>query len=349
MRLLLSLCTVLVLVGCSAAPPAAAPASRAEGFFVGQGGARLFYRTVGSGRDTVVVLHGSPGFHMNYLLPDLVPLARGRTLVFYDQRGGGRSERVGEPERLTIEHHVGDLEALRRHFRLERMSLLGHSWGGGLAALYAIRHPARVERMLLLAPMTPRRDPYFARAAEAFLPRLDSATWTRLRGLDRSLATSDDPVATCRELMRGVMAAPLYFSTAAGARRFRGDFCDAPPEALRTVSSVREAFNRSRGAWDLRGELTTLRVPTLVVHGEDDSIPLEASREWVASLPEARLLVVPGADHYLHAEKPELVLPAADRFFRGQWPQGAQVVPRQDAPSALGTGRIRGVFGFTLP
>ncbi|HEV2122573.1 MAG TPA: alpha/beta fold hydrolase [Chloroflexota bacterium] len=332
MRFLLTVCTVLVLVGCRVPQPAALPPPPKEGFITGEGGVRLFYRTVGSGRDTVVVLHGSPGFHMNYLLPDLVPLARGRTLLFYDQRGGGRSELIRDPDRLTVEHHVRDLEALRRHFGLQRLSLLGHSWGGGLAALYALEHPTRVERMLLLAPMTPRRDPYLTQSTEAFLPRLDSATWARLRTLDQSLATSDDPVATCRELMQGLMDAPLYFADTAAARRFQGDFCDAPPEALRMVPKAREAFNRSRGAWDLRAELKTLRVPALVVHGERDAIPLEASREWASSLPNARLLVVPGADHYLFAEKPEQVIPAADQFFQGKWPQNAQLIPRQDAP-----------------
>ncbi|HEV2131599.1 MAG TPA: alpha/beta fold hydrolase [Longimicrobiaceae bacterium] len=180
MHVLLILCTVLFLVGCRVAQPAALPPPVHTGFFVGEGGVRLFYRAIGGGGDTVVVLHGSPGFHMNYLLPDLVPLARGRTLLFYDQRGGGRSELIPDPDRLTVEHHVRDLEALRRHVGLERLSLLGHSWGSGLAALYALHHPTRVERMLLLAPMTPRRDPYFTRAAEDFLPRLDSATWVRL-------------------------------------------------------------------------------------------------------------------------------------------------------------------------
>ncbi len=332
MRRLLTVCTILILVGCRVPQPTALAPPIHEGFFIGDGGVRLFYRTIGSGGDTVVILHGSPGFHMNYLLPDLVPLARGRTLLFYDQRGGGRSELIRDPSLLTVEHHIRDLEALRRHFRLERLSLLGHSWGGGLAALYALQHRTHVERMLLLAPMTPRGDPYFSRAAEEFLPRLDSATWVRLRALDQSLPTADDPVATCRELMQGLMVAPLYFADAAGARRFRGDFCDAPPEALRTVSSVREAFNRSRGAWDLRAELKTLRVPTLVVHGAHDAIPLEASREWVSSLPNARLLVVQGADHYLFAEKPEQVIPAADWFFRGEWPENSQVVPPQDEP-----------------
>ena len=326
MRFILQFCVLVLLVACNAGQSMPAPRVSTGDFFLGEGGVRLFYRSVGSGADTVVVLHGSPGFHMNYLLPDLVPLARGRTLLFYDQRGGGRSQRIDEPDLLTVEHHIRDLEALRQHFGLEELSLLGHSWGGGLAALYALRHPTRVERMLLLAPMAPASEPYLKQSAAEFLSRLDSTTWVRLRALDQALSTSSDPVAVCRELMQGLMVAPLYFATLEGAGRFQGDFCDAPAEALRTVPRVREAFNRSRGEWDLRRQLRRLQVPTLVVHGEHDAISMEASREWARSLPEARLLVVRGADHYLHAEKPEQVIPVADQFFEGEWPLDAQVV-----------------------
>jgi proline iminopeptidase len=306
---------------CAQTAPRSPTSTTREGYFHGDGGVRLFYRVVGSGPDTVVVLHGSPGYHMNYLLPNLAPLAKGRTLLFYDQRGGGRSESIHDRELLTLQHHVRDLEELRTHFNLQRLSLIGHSWGGGLAALYAIAHPQYVQRLLLLAPMSPRREPYANMSAERFFSRLDSATWARLRAVEASLATSDDPVATCRTLMRQVIAAPLYFENEARAKRFRGDFCDAPADALRNVVFLRDAFNRSRGDWDLRAELKNLRMPTLVIQGARDAIPIEAAREWANVLPNARLLIIPDADHYLFAESPDVVIPAADTFLRGNWPK----------------------------
>jgi pimeloyl-ACP methyl ester carboxylesterase/ketosteroid isomerase-like protein len=78
-------------------------------------GVRLYYRVEGEGRDTVVVLHGGPSLGHAYLAPDLVPLARGRAVVHYDQRGIGRSTPLTDPERLSVERHVEDLEALRTH------------------------------------------------------------------------------------------------------------------------------------------------------------------------------------------------------------------------------------------
>jgi proline iminopeptidase len=330
LRLLLIMSGLALALACRGTGHIDSHVASGDGFVLGDGGIRLYYRALGQGGDTVVVLHGSPGYHMNYLLPNLAPLARGRTLLFYDQRGGGRSELLTDPALLTLEYHVRDLEALRRHFGLQRISLLGHSWGGGLAALYAMAHPDRVDRMLLLAPMTPRRDPYFNRTTDVFRARLDSATWARARALEQHVPASHDPVATCRELMAVVLAAPLYFKDQTAARQFRGDFCDAPPEALRNVRFTREAFTKSRGDWDLRTGLTRLRIPTLVLHGTRDAIPLEAADEWVRSLPNARLLVIPDADHYLFADRANIVLPAIDRFLRGYWPASTER-PEHDA------------------
>lgn len=296
-----------------------------EGHFAGGGGVGLYYRAVGAGTDTVVVLHGQPATDMEYLARDIEPLARGRVLIFYDQRGGGRSELVDDPDRLTVEDHVQGLEALRRRFGLERLRLLGHSWGGGLAVLYAAKYPERVERMLLVAPMSPSRAPFARQSARDLRARLDSAMRAHLAALDRAQATADDPRAICREIVRIVLPGAYVADTGAAAR-FRGDFCAAPAGALRNRAVVRAALDRSRGDWDFRAEASRIAAPTLVVHGERDAVPLESSREWARLLPDARLLVIRDADHFPYAERPEQFIPAADRFLRGDWPRQAVTV-----------------------
>jgi proline iminopeptidase len=80
---------------------------------------------VGSGRDTIVVLHGGPGFTMEYLAADLAPLAARHVLLFYDQRGAGRSTLVSDSTALDAQHFADDLEAVRRRFELERLTLSG--------------------------------------------------------------------------------------------------------------------------------------------------------------------------------------------------------------------------------
>jgi proline iminopeptidase len=72
----------------------------------------------------------------------------------------------------------------------------------------------------------------------------------------------------------------------------------------------------SYGNWDLRDRLKTLDIPLLVVHGEDETIPMDLVEEWVTSMPRARLMNVPRAAHFAYAERPELVWPEIEKFLR---------------------------------
>src|SRR5213593_2498791 len=142
-------------------------------------GVRLFTRRAGDG-PPVVVLHGGPGAHHDYLLPQYDLLARGRTLLYYDQRGGGRSP-VGRDTPVGWREHVADLEALRRHWSIDRLTLLGYSWGGLLAVLYWLEHPQRVERLALVSP-APARAAWRAEFERRFAARMADPKIARARG-----------------------------------------------------------------------------------------------------------------------------------------------------------------------
>src|SRR5213596_3029419 len=118
-------------------------------------GVRLYTRRAGEG-PPVVVLHGGPGAHHDYLLPQYDHLTEGgRALLYYDQRGGGRSP-VARETLVGWHEHVADLEALRRHLGTDRLALLGYSWGALLAVLYALERPTQVERLALVCPAPAR-------------------------------------------------------------------------------------------------------------------------------------------------------------------------------------------------
>ena len=291
-------------------------------------GVRLFYRLVGTGRDTVVVLHGGPGFSMSYLAADLEPLAAGRTLLFYDQRGSGRSTLVADSAMLDAQRFAEDLEALRRHFGLARLSLLGHSWGVGVAALYAMRYQEKVRR-LLLVDGTPVRRAHFTQAFQALEARRDSATRRRLDELRAARLANPGDAAACRAYYAVWFLA--YYADPAAARRSRGDFCAGTQEALANkVQSVDRVTGASLGEWDWRPALGAITAPALVIHGTADFIPPESAREWAAALPNARLLILDGSGHFPYLELPGRFFEAADAFLRGEWPAGAEpVVPER--------------------
>src|SRR5437879_13491899 len=96
--------------------------------FVDSHGALIYYQSVGRGAPLVIV-HGGPGASHDYFLPYLLPLARQNRLIFIDERGSGRSEKLDDPKGYTVENMVEDVEDVRRRLGLGKISLLGHSYG----------------------------------------------------------------------------------------------------------------------------------------------------------------------------------------------------------------------------
>jgi proline iminopeptidase len=281
-----------------------------EGTVEGADGVKLFYRQAGSG-PPAILLHGGPGSNMNGVWPDLQPLGAVRTVTMYDQRGGGRSQLIKDADRLTAAHHVRDLEALRAALGLQRVALIGESWGSGLSILYAAAHPERVERLVLIGPMPPNRA-----MLERRLDESDSAMGMRRR-LDevrRAMPLSADPIATCREFFS--LYLKQFFVTPDGMTRRRGSSCDGPAEGVRNYFVVNDATFASLGNWDFRPTLQRLAMPSLVIEGEQSiSSTVESARLFAQALPNATLVLVPGAGHYPQVEQPKLFFDAVSRFL----------------------------------
>jgi proline iminopeptidase len=295
-----------------------------EGFADAGDGVQLFYRAVGNGRDTVVVIHGGPGFSMRYFGDDLAPLAKEHTLLFYDQRGTGRSTLVADAEALTGERFAADLEALRRHFALERLTLLGHSWGAGVAALYAERHPERVGRLIIVGGVPAQRKDLI-QAFEVLAARRDSGTLRQMQEWREARTANPTDVEACREYYR--LWFEPFFGNGATAERKMVDMCGDPPESLRNkIVSVDRYTTASLGDWDWRPALRRVTAPALVIHGTADPLPLASAREWAAVLPNGRLLQLDGIGHFPYREAPDEFFAAVDAFLRGRWPDRAQIV-----------------------
>jgi len=329
MGAVLSLALPLLWARCAGAAPSPTlsgqPARTArEGYVDADVGVHLFYRIVGTGGDTVVVLHGGPGFSMDYLAPDLEPLAARHVLLFYDQRGAGRSTLVTDSASLDAQRFADDLEAVRARFRLRRLTLLGHSWGAGVAALYAIRHPERVARLLIVDGISVRRT-YHAPSLQSLYAGRDSATRRRLREAGAARLANPGDAAACRAYFALLFHAT--FADSAAAHRSRGDLCAGSPEALgNKIKSIDRFTLPSLGDWDWRPALRAITAPALVIRGTLDHVPLESAREWAAALPNGRLLQLEGSGHFPYLEVPERFFAAAATFLQGHWPAGAEAV-----------------------
>lgn len=293
-----------------------------SGYVTGAGGVRIFYELVGNGPDTVAFVHGTPST-MYSLARDFAGLGDRFTLLFFDQRGGGRSQLVLSADSLTWQYHVRDIEALREQLHISRLHLFGVSWGSLLAARYAVQYPQRVNRVVLF-PMRARSNPDVPADPGPLAPPLDNSVRRRTDSLVAAWPMSADPRAVCEEYWR--LQRPGFFADTVRAQTMLGSFCEEPPEVLRHTWQVSAARLGSLGTYDLRPELRQLHAPVLVVKGTHTTMYHAWTEEWALALPDSRVLWVENTGLLPWIEKPTQVLAALRAFYTGSWPNGAKRV-----------------------
>ena len=264
-------------------------------------GVDIFERRQGNG-PPVAVLHGGPGADHDYLLPGLDALAQGRTLIYYDQRGGGRSA-VGRDVPVGWKEQVADLEALRELWGFDRLAIAGYSWGGLLAMLYAIEHPDRVERLALVSAAPVWREARAEFEARFAARNLAPAIQEERRRLRESGLREQDPDGYRKRTFELSVAG--YFHDPARAR-------DLTP--FRVTGRTQEEVWASLGKYDLRPALTKLTIPAIVLHGDADPIPVEAART-TADLLRAPFHLLRNCGHVPYVEALEDFTALMDEFL----------------------------------
>lgn len=257
----------------------------------------------------VLLLHGGPGADHDYLLPQFLDLADSYRLIFYDQRGGGRSK-TDDRTPMTWRTHVDDLDAAIRELGLEPATMLGYSWGGLLALLFAIesahgRTRCHVARLGLVDPAPVNRE-YRSQFEAEFSRRQNSKSVGQLRA---DLATSG-----LRETNPGAYRQRAFELSVAGY--FADPLAAHDLTPFRVMGRVQDSVWQSLGDYDLSrpGLLDSVAIPALVVHGREDPIPLESSSVIARTL-RAPLVVIDRAGHVPYVEQPAELFSALRSFL----------------------------------
>ncbi|MGP4093192.1 alpha/beta fold hydrolase [Nonomuraea sp. KM90] len=281
---------------------------------VTEDGVRLWACRAGQGVP-VVFCHGGPGLWDT--LGDVAALLAGGAAVHrWDQRGCGRSQRCGP---YSVGRSVADLDAVRRHFGLDGMVLLGHSWGAQLALRYALDHPRRVRGLVYVAgtgidPDAPWHDDYSRDLRARLGDHLER--WAELKNRERTPAED-------REL-----------SVLQWSADFTGDRALEQAERMATPwlgvnfacnAAINAENAREWGSPELRARCATLEVPVLIVDGDRDIRPRWAVDSLERALPRVTRVVLAGAGHLPWTEDPDGFREAVSAFL-------AQVSPATQAP-----------------
>jgi proline iminopeptidase len=255
-----------------------------------------------------VILHGGPGAHHDYLLPQMLELGGEHDLLFYDQRGGGRS-RTDDPTPITWQVHVADLGSVVHELNPGPVTLIGYSWGALLALLYTLASQdnallPRPSRLVLIDPAPVNRT--FRSEFEAEFQRRQQGPV--IGAMRHELATSGlrerDPAAFRQRTFELSVAG--YFADPARA-------VELTP--FRVTGRVQQSVWESLGDYDLLPQLERLNVPTLMVHGWLDPIPAESTLRAARAM-RARCVVLEASGHVPYVEQPATLFGAIVQFLK---------------------------------
>jgi proline iminopeptidase len=258
---------------------------------------------------TFIVVGGGPGLSHHYLEPLSILSAGGRRVVFYDQRGNGRSaappagaDGKPDPAQHTLEHHVADLDAVRASLGAARVHLVAHSWGSLIAQAYAIAHPERVASLIVLDGIPPTVKS-FEQGADKLGERIEALA---ARGVIVPAQPGPHRDGDCSRLFSIL---PAYYADPARkpGPAFAGEVCH--PLFAATLTPLAAA------GFDLRPGLARLQIPTLVVMGAADPFGTEWADELAHAVPGAREVILPACGHFPWEECPAPFWSALNAFL----------------------------------
>jgi proline iminopeptidase len=289
--------------------------------FVDAGGVLIYYKAMGKG-DPLLILHGGPGASHDYFLPYLLPLMRNNLLIFIDERGSGKSQKLEQPFACTVENMAEDVEAVRKTLNLGKISLLGHSYGGVLAQAYAFKYQENLSALILCSTFhsTSKMNGVFRDIVAGMPPELRS----RIEKMEK-----DSLYGHGSEYAKNRYTAD-YMTAAWGEGYFPYLYQNRPDPNYDPVANGIMAWDLYREMWGSHGEfiidgnlksveyagkLPALKIPTLITAGDHDECAPSLSQEMHNLIPGSKLVIFPKSGHMTFVDQPDLFIKTINDFL----------------------------------
>jgi proline iminopeptidase len=269
-----------------------------EGFINVDGG-KVWYRVVGQGDKTpILVLHGGPGAPSYYLKP-LSALGTERKVIFYDQLGCGKSDHLTDTTKMTVDHFVEELKTLVDHFGLKEFYLYGQSWGTMFGTDYVLKYPQGIKAVILSSPAI--STPLWIKDADTLLSTLPDSIQQVVRINDQN-KTYNSPAyqSAINVYYQNFMARKLPWS----------------PDIDSSISQMGQSYQYMWGpsefnatgplkTFDRTNRLGEIKVPTLFICGEFDEARPSTVKYYQSLVPGAKFVLIKSAAHLTMQDKPE--------------------------------------------
>jgi proline iminopeptidase len=288
--------------------------------FVDANGAMIYYTMMGRG-EPLLILHGGPGAAHDYFLPYLLPLARHHKVIFIDERGSGKSQKLEDRSAYTIENMVEDVEAVRQGLGLGKIDLLGHSYGGALAQAYALKYQRNLNHLILASTWSSSAalNDVFVRMKQNMAPEL-RARIDRLEA--QGLFGQGKPYEKNRYSNEYMIAAwgEGYFPYVYHNR----------PDPNYDPTALGMGWDLYREMWGEHGEfiidgnlksveytdrLAGIKVPTLMVVGEHDECEPALSQAMHEKIAGSKMVVLPNSGHMTFVDQTGMFIKTVDEFL----------------------------------
>ena len=245
----------------------------------------------------LLVVHGGPGF---LSMPrEICDLADRRPVIFYDQLGCGRSDRPATTERYTVAHYVDELALVREQLKLERLHIMGQSWGTMLAAEYVLRRrPLGVQSLIFSGPLL--SSPLWERDQRAYLADMPAEVLRVVSAAEESGRFGDDYEEAMMEYYRRHVLRldpwPDDVTEALGKLNADVYLTMWGPSEFTVTGALKGA--------DLMSRLPEIECPVLLICGERDEAAPKTVKTYCDRIPQAEMTVLSNASHLHHLEQP---------------------------------------------
>jgi proline iminopeptidase len=292
--------------------------------FVNVDGLFLYFTEIGQG-EPLVILHGGPGGSQNYFFPYLLPLARTNRLIFMDERGSGKSGRLENASGYTVENMADDVEALRKALGLKSINLLGHSFGGVVGQAYAFKFASSLSHLVLANTFhsTKALNDVWA----GLESKIDPEHLRRIKELEQAgLFGKGKPWETGRysaeyaELAWGWGYFPYMYGNHPNANYNPLVNLGINWDLFREMSGTGGEFviDGNLVSVEFAERLRHLRVPTLIITGDQDAISFSMSLEMHSLVPGSVLTALPNSKHMTFVDQSAMFNDAVDAFVHSR-------------------------------
>lgn len=271
-------------------------------------GTSLYYHAFGKG-EPVIIIHGGPVLDQSYMIDHFKELAKNHRLIFFDQRACGKSTAEVDTSTMTLKNLIDDIDKLRQELGLVQVHVLGHSWGGMLAAMYAIEYPLKVKSLVLCDAMPPSFRLW--NEEEQILAQ-------RTSGYDSLL---EEQIKS----QEGFKNQDVKWVDSLMKISFKSQFEDTTKLALLKIKLPEDYFKRSKifehigpelFAFDLTTQLEKIIVPTLIIYGDQEPSTDISAPVYKSGIANSRVVVMPNCGHFPFIEQPLRFNLAVEAFWR---------------------------------